>query len=68
MRTTLDIDAELVERVMKTTGARSKKEAIGIALREFLRTKHRNELSGLIGNYEEFGITLRDLERMRKGP
>lgn len=66
MRTTLDIDAELIEKVVKTTGARSKKKAIEIAMKEFLRAKRRNELSDLIGNYEEFEVTLKDLEKMRK--
>ena len=67
MRTTLDIDAELIEKVVKTTGARSKKKAIEIAMKEFLRAKRRKELSDLIGNYEEFELTLKDLEKMRKG-
>jgi Arc/MetJ family transcription regulator len=66
MRTTLDIDAELLGKVVKTTGARSKKKAIEIAMREFLRAKRRKELSDLIGNYEEFGVTLKDLQKMRK--
>jgi Arc/MetJ family transcription regulator len=68
MRTTLDIDAELIEKVVKTTGAPSKKKAIEIAMKEFLRTKRRKELSELIGNYEEFGVTLKDLKKMRKDP
>jgi len=67
MRTTLDIDAELIEKVVKTTGARSKKRAIEIAMKEFLRAKRRKELSDLIGSYEEFDVTLKDLEKMRKG-
>jgi len=67
MRTTLDIDAELIENVVRTTGAGSKKKAIEIAMKEFLRTKRRKELSDLIGNYEEFEVTLKDLEKMRKG-
>jgi Arc/MetJ family transcription regulator len=66
MRTTLDIDAELIEKVVKTTGAGSKKKAIEIAMKEFLRAKRRKELSDLIGNYEEFEVTLKDLEKMRK--
>ena len=68
MRTTLDIDAELIEKVVKTTGARSKKRAIETVMKEFLRSKRRKELSDLIGNYEEFGVTLRDLKTMRKDP
>ena len=66
MRTTLDIDAELIEKVVKTAGARSKKKAIEIAMKEFLRAKRRKELSDLIGNYEEFEVTLKDLRKMRK--
>ena len=66
MRTTLDIDAELIEEVVKTTGASSKKKAIETAMREFLRTKRRKELSDLVGNYEGFGVTLKELKKMRK--
>jgi Arc/MetJ family transcription regulator len=67
MRTTLDIDAELIKKVVKTTGASSKKKAIEIAMKEFLRAKRREELSQLIGNYDEFALTLKELERMRSG-
>jgi len=66
MRTTLDIDAELIEKVIKITGAPSKKKAIETAMKEFLRTKRRKELSELIGHYEEFGVTLKDLKKIRK--
>ncbi len=66
MRTTLDIDAELIEKVVKTTGANSKKKAIEIAMKEYLRFKRRRELSDLIGNYEEFTVTLKDLKKMRR--
>jgi Arc/MetJ family transcription regulator len=67
MRTTLDIDAELIKKVMKATGAPSKGKAVEIAMKEFLRAKQREELSDLIGNYEEFNLTLEELERMRIG-
>jgi len=67
MRTTLDIDAELIKKVMKATGAPSKGKAVEIAMKEFLRAKQRKELSDLIGNYEEFNLTLEELERMRIG-
>ena len=66
MRTTLDIDEELIKKVIKTTGAHSKKKAIEIAMEEFLRAKRRKDLSDLIGNYEEFEITLKGLEKMRR--
>ena len=66
MRTTIDIDAELMAKVVKTTGAHSKKKAIEIALKEFLRAKRRQELSDLIGNYEDFDLTSKDLRKMRR--
>ncbi len=66
MRVTLDIDAKILEEVVKATGARTKKKAIEIAIKEFLWAKRREELSKLIGNYEEFAVTLRDLGKMRK--
>jgi Arc/MetJ family transcription regulator len=68
MRTTLDIDAQLLERVVKATGARSKKKAIEQAMKEFLRAKHREELSEIIGNYEQFALTIKKLEKMRHEP
>ena len=66
MRTTIDIDAELMAKVVKTTGAPSKKKAIEIAMREFLRAKRRQELSDLIGSYEDFDLTSKDLRKMRR--
>ena len=65
MRTTFDINSELLEKAVKATGASTKKKAIEIALTEFLRARRRKELSELIGNYEEFALTLEELERMR---
>jgi Arc/MetJ family transcription regulator len=65
MRTTLDIDAELLEKAMAVTGARSKKKAIEIAILELLKAKRREELCALIGNYQEFALTLKSLEKMR---
>ena len=62
----MDIDAELIEKVVKTTGARSKKKAIEIAMKEFLRAKRRKEFGDLIGSYEGFEVTLKDLKKMRK--
>ena len=65
MRTTIDIDANLLEEVLKETGAPSKKKAINKALQEFLQSKRRNELAEMIGNYEDFALTLEELERIR---
>jgi len=66
MRTTLDIDEDLLKNVIRATGAPSKKRAIETALREFLRAKRLRELSELIDNYEDFDMTLEELEGMRR--
>lgn len=66
MRTTLDLDPELVSQVLEVTNAPTKKRAIEIALKDFLRAKRREELSRLIGNYDRFGLTLEKLEKMRR--
>ena len=68
MRTTFDINSELLEKAVKATGASTKKKAIEIAITEFLRARRRKELSELIGNYEEFALTLEELERIRSEP
>jgi Arc/MetJ family transcription regulator len=65
MRTTLDIDARLIEKAMVATGAKSKKRAIEIALTELLRATRRRELRELIGNYDGFTLTLKKLKEMR---
>jgi len=65
MRTTIDIENDLIHEVMKKAGVKTKKDAIVTALRDYLRHKKIEELKGLIGNYEDFGLTLDDLKTMR---
>lgn len=65
MRTTIDINEELLRDVMKSAGVRSKKDAVVIALKDYLKHKQIDELKGLIGNPESFEITLDDLKKMR---
>jgi len=65
MRTTLEIDADLLKKIIKNTGVKTKKKAVEIAMKEFLRAKRREELCQLIGNYEDFSLSLEELERMR---
>ena len=65
MRTTIDIDEGLIRKVMKISGARTKKAAIVTAMKEYLKTRKRKELKGMIGNYDEFDLSLKDLEKMR---
>lgn len=65
MRTTIDLNEELIDDVMKKAGVRTKKDAIVIALKDYLKHKKVEELKGLIGNYESFGLTPGDLKKMR---
>ncbi|MFH1671973.1 MAG: type II toxin-antitoxin system VapB family antitoxin [Pseudomonadota bacterium] len=65
MRTTIDIENDLIHEVMKKAGVKTKKDAIVAALRDYLKYKKIEELKGLIGNYEDFDLTLDDLKKMR---
>jgi Arc/MetJ family transcription regulator len=65
MRTTIDIENDLIHEVMKKAGVKTKKDAIVTALKDYLRYKKIEELKGLIGNYEDFDLTLNDLKKMR---
>ncbi|HID95963.1 MAG TPA: type II toxin-antitoxin system VapB family antitoxin [Candidatus Latescibacteria bacterium] len=65
MRTTLDIDEKILAETMQRTGASSKKRAVEIALREYIRMKRRQELMARIGHYIDFNLTLEELEGLR---
>ncbi|MDN3515453.1 MAG: type II toxin-antitoxin system VapB family antitoxin [Candidatus Brocadia sp.] len=65
MRTTIDIDDELLKEVMEKSGAKSKRNAIVTAMKDYLRLKRREELKNLIGNFDEFNLDLKDLRKMR---
>jgi Arc/MetJ family transcription regulator len=65
MRTTIEINEELISDVMKKAGVKTKKDAIVTALKDYLRHKKLEELKGLVGNYESFDLTLDDLKKLR---
>jgi Arc/MetJ family transcription regulator len=44
MRTNIDIDERAVQEVQRLTGARSKREAVDIALRELIARDRRAEI------------------------
>lgn len=66
MRTTFEIEEELITEVMKASKAKTKKGALVIALKEYLKTKRKQELKDMIGAYDEFDLSLEDLGRMRR--
>jgi len=65
MRTTLDIDDEILRETINTTQATSKKKAVEKALREYLRMKRRQHLLARIGSWKDFDLSLEELDRMR---
>lgn len=65
MKTTLDIDESILKSVMEVSKSKTKKGAIVTALNEYLCLKKRQGLKELIGNYEDFDLTLDDLRKMR---
>lgn len=65
MRTLIDIQDELMKDLLNEAGVKTKKEAITLAIKEYLNQKRREKLASLIGNYD-FGYNSEDLEEMRK--
>jgi Arc/MetJ family transcription regulator len=61
MRTTLDLDAELMRRALQETGATSKTEVIEMGLRALLERAARKRLKALFGE----GPQLRAARRRR---
>ena len=49
MRTTLNLDDKLVRELMKTTSAKSKTEAIHMAMKELIRRRKLEKLKALSG-------------------
>ncbi len=44
MRTTLNVDDELLESIVEATGEKNKSKAVNAALKEYIRRKHVQEL------------------------
>jgi Arc/MetJ family transcription regulator len=55
MRTTLDLDRELVERALDETGARTKTELVEMGLRALLEREARRRLKALHGRGPRLG-------------
>jgi Arc/MetJ family transcription regulator len=61
MRTTLDLDADLVRRALLETGVRTKTEVIEMGLRALLEREARKRLKSLFGG----GPRLQPVRRRR---
>lgn len=64
-KTTVEIDERLLEDAVTLSGAKSKKMAIELGLRELIRSIQRGRLKKELGTYD-LDLTEADLERMRR--
>jgi len=62
MRTNIVIDDDLLDRAMRATGAKTKREAVELGLAALVRLKEQEEIRGLRGKLRWTG----DLEEMRR--
>jgi Arc/MetJ family transcription regulator len=63
-KTTVVIDDELMEKALKATGAKTKKQAIEEGLRELIRKRQMEEFKRDLGTFE-LSLTLKELKRLR---
>ena len=67
MRTNIVIDDRLMEEAFSVCTARTKKELIHQALREFIRLKRRRDMTELAGSIEFFDtFDHKELRKIRK--
>lgn len=67
MKTTVDIPDEQLEEAIRHTGAKTKREAVVIALAEFNHRRRLQKLTEKFGTLEDF-MSQEDLRRMREEP
>ena len=65
MRSTFDIDEKLLAQVQELSQARTKREAIEVALREFIRSKRIERARRLIGT-DRLSFGIKELKRLRR--
>lgn len=64
MRTTIDIDDDLLAAAMRETGKKSRKAAVEEAVREYVNARRRQGLISMIGK-GHIDMTLEDLWKLR---
>ncbi len=65
MKLLIDIEDRLFNEVKRLTGAKKKRDAVIIPMKEYLLAQKRRSLAALIGDFE-IGMTLADLKRQRR--
>ena len=63
MRTTLNIDEDVIGKVVKATGEKSKSKAVNKALKEYLKRKAIDELRAMSGKID-IEDNWRELEKL----
>ena len=64
LRSTIEIDEELIEEAKALTGIKTKKEVVAYSLRELIRKKRREHLVGLFGS-KMLDLNPEDIEKIR---
>jgi len=65
MKTTIDIPTEELKQAMQYTGARTKKDAVVFALKDFNKRQRLARLAKMLGTFDDF-MTQDDLKIMRQ--
>ena len=68
MRTTLNIDSNLLEKVLDATGEKSKSRAVNAVLKEYIRRKHIQEFIDswgkiIVDDYSEEALKAEEKKR-----
>jgi Arc/MetJ family transcription regulator len=64
-KTTVEIDEKLLSLAMEISGAKTKRKAIEIGLRELIKSMNRDRLKKELGTYD-IDLSPDELEKMRK--
>ncbi len=65
MKTTIDIPDDELEEIMRLTKAKTKKEAVVTAIREFNRRRKLDVVLGQLGTFKDV-MSQEELRRMRE--
>ncbi len=65
MKTTIDIPDNELKEAIKYTGAKTKKEAVVIAIKDFNKRRRLAKLAEMLGTFKDF-MTREDLKKMRE--
>ncbi|MEK6652643.1 MAG: type II toxin-antitoxin system VapB family antitoxin [Nitrospirota bacterium] len=65
MKTTIDIPDNELKEAIKYTGAKTKRDAVVYALKDFNKRRRLAELSKMLGTFKDF-MTQDDLKIMRE--